>query len=239
MSRSLTAKEREALWHPSLFSHGRVLQRCPGSDGCRFSPKLAYRLLCSLLQEPVKCFMDPFCGTGLIPAVARCFFSHRITHIVASDIEASRVQAAHFNLAIWDDPTCQKRHLSTLQGRQGCNEKSAKRWQEVELYYRSLIDAFAMEPLASYSTLCAPIQQLPPSEEEIFFLSDAPYGKSCDLQGEPWLFSLKQRFPRGRGAFVLAEPPPFLLPSGMTLHPLKGGRVLLLWSLSPSLLFPS
>lgn len=178
-----------ADFQPTLFAHGRLLWRCDGSDATRFSPRSAWHMVQHACEAGAgeAALWDPFCGTGLIPAVARLFFHRQLQSIRASDLHEPAVRMAERNLGLVSDPQVAAARRREVAGRMGQNPKSAKRWGEVRDYLdqlEPLIVEAAASPLPCQATHAAAAEagELP---GPIFIVGDAPYGKQSALTGPP------------------------------------------------------
>lgn len=188
---------------PELFSHGRLLYRFEGSDACRFSPKLGMALLGHLAQEyPGAALWDPFCGSGLIPCLARVFWADYFREIIASDISPLAVDCAAMNLGFWDDEKALDRRRRELRGMQGLNPRSGPRWSQVEAYFEEVLADLGR--LAPFRVLLASAMSLPKMVDgPLVFVSDLPYNRVSSLVGDvnP-LEALFRRYPQAAGVFV-------------------------------------
>jgi len=118
---------RDPFFCPEFFAHGRLLYRFPGSDACRFSPTLAYRLVRDLavsLPKQESVLWDPFCGTGLIVSIACLFFPQAFHTIVASDIAPEAVECCKKNLLLVSNAEAARKRLKHMHGLQKMNVKS-------------------------------------------------------------------------------------------------------------------
>lgn len=112
-------KVRDPFFRPEFFAHGRLLYRFPGSDACRFSPKLAYRLVRGIsvgLPEHPSVLWDPFCGAGLTVSIARLFFPQSFHTIVASDIAPEAVRCCEKNLLLISNAQAARKRLKHMHG---------------------------------------------------------------------------------------------------------------------------
>jgi hypothetical protein len=178
------------LLNPEFFVHGRLLYRFPGSDACRFSPKLAYNLIEHIPVETAErsaVLWDPFCGTGLIISIACLFFGHKFRTFVASDIVPEAVECSRKNLMIVSSGRAAKRRLKHIRGLSKMNPKSERRWGEVAQYLEDLMPAVEQnERLApSLHTFTASAFELPPGiEGNVHFVGDLPYGRTSNMYGD-------------------------------------------------------
>ncbi|MFK7927823.1 MAG: hypothetical protein AB8H79_06525 [Myxococcota bacterium] len=173
---------------PALFAHGRALWRGPGTDAARFSPRMARSLVHRVCEaSPGATLWDPFCGTGLIPSVARLFYGRSLQAVWASDLDAAVVQIAHKNLGLCHDPEIARLRLRAVRGLSGQNAKSARRWGQVERYLHRLlprIEQAAKEPVDT-QTWVGDAADLPDGDGPIYIVTDAPYDRSSALRGPP------------------------------------------------------
>lgn len=171
---------------PTLLSHGRLLWRFPGSDGARFSPRLAWSLLDEATQGAAPLALwDPFCGTGLIPAVATLFFGERLAEVHASDLAERAAAVAWENLQLVSDPAVAARRMREVAGRRGQNPKSDRRWGEVERYIGALEPRIEAAQRRALPMTCrtAPADRLPDTNHPLCIVADAPYGVHSTLHG--------------------------------------------------------
>lgn len=173
----------EAL-DPVLFSHGRLLWRHPGSDGVRFSPKLAWTLL-SHADPPSDgaILWDPFCGIGLIPAMCRLFGPAPFTEVWASDVDPHAVRCAARNLDLVSDLSVAATRLAQVQGLRRQNEKSDRRWAKVEGYIQCLKPSIANPIVDRHRTWSGPAHEVPDTQTPICIVADAPYGRQSAWLG--------------------------------------------------------
>ena len=187
---------RDQLFRPEFFSHGRLLYRFPGSDACRFSPKLAYRLVRDIsegLPGQASVLWDPFCGTGLIVSIACLFFPRAFHSIVASDVAPEAVRCCQNNLLLVSNSQAARKRLKHMRGLQKMNAKSHSRWGEVAEYLEALMPTIQQnERLApAVNTFVASAFQLPLRiEGSVHFVGDLPYGRSSHMRGDGCIESL-------------------------------------------------
>jgi hypothetical protein len=183
-----------ADFDPTLLSHGRLLWRFPGSDGARFSPRLAWSLLDEFTGDvssdiargvPGIALWDPFCGTGLIPAVAMLFFGERLAEVHASDMSELASSVAQENLQLVSDPKVAERRMREVTGRRGQNPKSDRRWGEVATYLEALKSRIEAAHQRAVPIACwaGPADQVPATDHPLCIVADAPYGAQSTLHG--------------------------------------------------------
>jgi hypothetical protein len=225
----------EAPFDPVLFAHGRVLYRFSGSDACRFSPKLAYGLLGGVRAEEPVTLWDPFCGTGLIPCVARLFFPGRFSAVVASDVSAEAVVCAAKNLALVGEPEAARRRLEHVRGLARRNAKSAVRWGAVGDYIESLLPTIERQRTGAPATRTrvASAFDLPRgvATGPVQFVADLPYGASSPVAGGGTLAALVRAlghaYPASRMTFVTTHEAAAGAPADSDISPCRGGRVVI------------
>ncbi len=185
-------KSKEIPFNASLFSHGRLLERFTGSDACRFSPKKAYSILNFTNSKKMDVIWDPFCGSGLIVALARLFFGEQFDHFVVSDLQEAAVACAYKNLQLCDTSKFALQRLNTLRGLQKKNLKSYKRWGEVADYLESLLPYYEEKSNKNLAYFNCSAESLPKgfSGASIHFISDLPYGKQSERLGNKSLCTL-------------------------------------------------
>lgn len=187
---------REPPFRPELFAHGRLLYRFPGSDSCRFSPKLAYSLVRHVsvdLPEQPSVLWDPFCGAGLIVSIACLFFPTAFSTIVASDTAPEAVGCCEKNLLLLSNSQAAAKRLKQMRGLQNRNARSHSRWGEVAAHLDELMPTIQQnERLAPpVSTFVASAFQLPPQiRGNVHFVGDLPYGKTSHMDGDCRIESL-------------------------------------------------
>jgi 23S rRNA G2445 N2-methylase RlmL len=190
------------LFDPRRFAHGRLLWRHPGSDSARFSPKLAWRMVEAAASQapPDAVLWDPYCGTGLLPALAALFFHDAFQAVRASDVSAQAVATCRRNLALVTDPDAaavRRRHAAGLARR---NAKSARRWGEIVDYIDTLAPRIAR---AASASLDLDVQRARPEQllvgtRPLCIVGDAPYGRSVQLEGPPLEDVIAQLLHTGR-----------------------------------------
>lgn len=223
-------------FNPTLFSHGRLLWRSPGSDGARFSPRLAWRLLDEVTRERESTALwDPFCGTGLIPSLATLFFGASFSGVYASDVSDAAASVATKNLRLVSDQDVAAQRKREVHGRRGQNPKSDLRWGEVERYLDVLEPHIALAASRALPLHCwtGPAHRLPDIGSELCIVADSPYGTQSRLAGAAledvvasWLADERV----ARVALVMAEPLAVVhARPGMrvTQEPVRGGRTVL------------
>jgi hypothetical protein len=171
-----------------LFAHGRVLYRFPGSDAARFSPRLAWRLLAELPTAAAPSTLwDPCAGSGLIPALAACFFRHRFASVIGTDIDGEAAACTARNLALVTTAEAAARRLQEAHGRSRQNAKSAQRWGAVADYLDSLLPAITAPDPPSVHAVVASAFALPtalaPAPAPVHFVSDLPYERATATAG--------------------------------------------------------
>lgn len=177
------------LFDPQRFAHGRLLWRHPGSEGARFSPRLAWRMVEEAAGQaaPEAVLWDPFCGTGLIPALAALFFHEAFDTVRASDTSEQAVATCTRNLALVTDPVEAARRRQHVVGFSRRNAKSARRWGEIVDYIDALAPLIAR---AGSATLRLDVQRARPEQllegsRPLCIVGDAPYGRATHLDGPP------------------------------------------------------
>lgn len=226
---------------PRLFAHGRLLYRFEGSDACRFSPILAYRMIERLCEVAGECpvLWDPFCGTGLIVGIARLFFPRSFQAILASDVSPLAVECARKNLVLVGNVEAARKRLKELRGLQKMNVKSHRRCGEVADYLESLMPLIEQnERLARpVHAFVASAFGLPAGTEgEVHFMGDLPYGKQSRMAGGGGLSELLEAihlvYPHATMTFVTTPEAAGDLPSeggslALRLRPCRKGRLLI------------
>ena len=200
---------------PAFFAHGRLLYRFPGSDACRFSPKLAYRLVRDLsigLPKQTSVLWDPFCGAGLIVSIACLFFPQAFYKIIASDIVPEAVGCCNKNLLLVSNAQAARKRLKHMHGLQKMNVKSHSRWGEVAAYLDALMPSIQQNERASpaVKTFVASVFQLPSCiEGSIHFVGDLPYGISSHMDGagrlENLVDSIAASYPTSTMTFIMTH----------------------------------
>lgn len=178
-------------FEPTYFAHGRVLYRYPGSDSARFSPRLAWRLIRTIHDRYPSggVLWDPFCGSGLIPALAALFFPGLFRTIVASDSNPTAVACAARNLAIATSVDAMRQRRDALARRRRQNVKSDHRWGAVVDYIDAVLPLMvspAVAPLTihTFSASAFALQRAPipiATQDTIHFVTDLPYGRQSRL----------------------------------------------------------
>lgn len=225
-----------APFAPAYFAHGRLLYRYPGSDAQRFSPRLAYRLIDAASRGHKEAVLwDPFCGAGLIPALAAAFFGDRFRAFVVSDVLPQAVHCARKNLALLSDPAQAHKRLREIRGWMGRNPKSKRRWGQVAAYLETLIPYIERNSLQAHRllALCCPAAHLPPGlSGPLHIIADLPYGLSSQLQGEEdqaaLVTALRRAYPEAALTMVSASAE--LVAPGGSVQRGRGGRRVLRWT---------
>lgn len=172
----------------ALFAHGRLLWRHAGSEAARFSPRLALAMV-----EQAACIVprgtmlwDPFCGTGLVPAVAIVYARPPFDAVLASDLDPTCAATAARNLALVSEPETARIRLRELRGRMGRNTKSLRRWGEVARYLEALLPTIAAIEASGHQAraCCAPADPGLLDGRPASVLGDAPYGRATQLEGD-------------------------------------------------------
>lgn len=203
------------LFAPEFFAHGRMLYGYPRSETCRFSPMLAYNLVRHTATEGGEgrsVLWDPFCGIGLIPAIACMFFPGKFQAFVASDANPEAVACAGKNLSMVRCARAAGKRLKHIRGLQQRNAKSQRRWGEVGGYLNSLMPLIERNagraPLVD--TYTASAFDLPRGiEGNIHFLGDLPHGKSSRMWGsdgaERLLDAVAGAYPNATMRFIMTR----------------------------------
>jgi len=202
------------FFSPQLFAHGRVLYRYPGSDACRFSPRLSYSLIEHIPTSPSaerpSVLWDPFCGTGMIVSIACLFFPKKFQTIIASDIAPEAVECAGKNLSLVSSVEAANKRLKYIRGLRGMHAKACRRWGEVAEYLEALM------PLIEQTQRRAPTLRAftasafalrPGIEGDLHFVGDVPYGRTSHVGGGRQLTALLDRiaeaYPNATMRFVM------------------------------------
>ncbi len=221
---------------PECFCHGRALWRFPGSDGARFSPRLAWSMVADavLAAEGPMGIWDPFCGTAVIGSLARLFFAEQFMHIVASDINPDAVACASQNLDLVSSVDGLVRRRTVVQGHRKRNPKSERRWGAIESYLTSLEPLVERARAEAVQVSCvqgAPTDVVLPEGCSWVAVADTPYGRSSAIEGEGGIDAIILSMVADRPSLGLDLVMPMAVAESLaprieaaSIRPVKGGR---------------